>query len=276
MSHGSNGPKDDVKTGTPEATPSRSPEHVEVLGTQTPSSVGALQAPRVSVERPELSNLDKFPLAKWHLENYPFRAPERVRECVAWYEGSFNPLHEGHAYTVQKLLNMGFRTVVVGTVPENPHKIKLGLPVLPFDLRVKSVKEHLAEMGLPLASSSKEPGVFVTETPASFHDERMRAWYRDTWFVMMGPDNFHTYYEENRAWALFAALDPEMQDFSRFRRLYETFLKDRVLVNDEKYAFHATDIRSGAVEMLPAVERNLGGLIRELHTPPSSQQSAGA
>jgi cytidyltransferase-like protein len=207
-------------------------------------------------------SLDSFPHAKAHLEKFPFRAPERVHECVAWYEGSFNPMHEGHAYTVQKLLYMGFRTVVVGTVPRNPHKV--GLPILPLDERVQAIKEQLLDMRMPIAESSKERGVFVTATPESFHDERLRAWYRDTWYVIMGPDNFQTYFEENRAWALFAAKDEEMKDFSRFRRLYETFLKDRILVNDEKYAYHATDIRNGSVPMMPAIERRLGGLVRRL------------
>lgn len=119
-------------------------------------------------------------------------------------------------------------------------------------------------MKVPLANSSKEPGVFVTATSDSFQDEPLRAWYRDNWYVVMGPDNFQSYYGENRAWALFAAKDDEMKDFTRFRRLYETFLKDRILVNDEEYAHHAENICRGEVGMLPAVERVMGDLVRAM------------
>ncbi len=234
-----------------------------VPGTATPSCLGKL-APSsgAALVHPKTESLKSFPLAKWHLEKYPFQAPVNVHECVAWYEGSFNPMHEGHAYIVQRLLDMGFRTVVVGTVPKNPHKDPSTF--LPFDLRVEAVREQFRDMNIPLASSSKEPGVFVTATADSFQDERLRAWYRDTWYVVMGPDNFQSYYGENRAWALFAAKDDEMKDFTRFKRLYETFLKDRILVNDEEYAHHAENIRRGEVRMLPAVERVMGGLVRAM------------
>jgi len=214
------------------------------------------------VAHPKIEGLEKFPLAKWHLEKYPFRAPVNAHECVAWYEGSFNPMHEGHAFIVQRLLEMGFRTVVVGTVPKNPHKPEWTF--LPFELRVEAVREQFREMGLPIANNSKEPGVFVTATPDSFQDERLRAWYRDNWYVVMGPDNFQAYYGENRAWALFAAKDEEMKDFTRFQRLYETFLKDRILVNDEEYIFHAEDIRKGKVKMLPAIQRVVGDEMEEM------------
>jgi cytidyltransferase-like protein len=263
MSHGDLTPKDDLRRGGLTGAPVPSEAREEAPGAATPACLRGLQAPSSSVvERPQVLSLDSFPHAKAHLEKFPFRAPERVHECVAWYEGSFNPMHEGHAYTVQKLLYMGFRTVVVGTVPKNPHKV--GLPILPLDERVEAIKDQLLEMRMPLVDNSKERGVFVTATPESFHDERLRAWYRDNWYVIMGPDNFQTYFEENRAWALFAAKDEEMKDFSRFRRLYETFLKDRILVNDEKYAYHATDIRKGSVAMMPAIERRLGNLVRGL------------
>lgn len=234
-----------------------------VPGAATPSCLGALAQPSGGVlAHPKIESLNSFPLAKWHLEKYPFRAPVNVRECVAWYEGSFNPMHEGHAYIVQRLLDMGFRTVVVGTVPKNPHKDPSTF--LPFDLRVEAVREQFRDMNLPLANTSKEPGVFVTATADSFQDERLRAWYRDNWYVVMGPDNFQSYYGENRAWALFAAKDDEMKDFTRFKRLYETFLKDRILVNDEEYAHHAENIRRGEVGMLPAVERVMGELVRAM------------
>ena len=74
------------------------------------------------VAHPKIEGLEKLPFAKWHLEKCPFKAPVTAHECVAWHEGSFNPMHEGHAFIVQRLLEMGFRTVVVGTVPKNPHK----------------------------------------------------------------------------------------------------------------------------------------------------------
>ena len=263
MSHGDLTPKDEANRKGTKGVPISNEGTAVVPDTVTPSCLGSLQSPAGAVvERPQVLSLDNFPHAKAHLEKFPFRAPERVHECVAWYEGSFNPMHEGHAYTVQKLLYMGFRTVVVGTVPRNPHKV--GLPILPLDERVQAIKDQLLELRMPLVDSSKERGVFVTATPESFHDERLRAWYRDNWYVIMGPDNFQTYYEDNRAWALFAATDEEMRDFSRFRRLYEAFLKDRILVNDENYAYHATDIRKGSVPMMPAIERRLGNLVREL------------
>lgn len=233
-------------------------------------SLATLAAPAGfrSVAQPKLEGLAQFPLAKDHLAKYPFRAPVNVTECVAWYEGSFNPMHEGHAHIIERIHSMGFRTVVVGTVPRNPHKDPSTF--FPFGVRVESVKEQLRDMGLPLAHSSREPGVFVTGCEDSFHDERLRAWYRDDWYVVMGPDNFQVYYAENRAWALFAAKDEEMKGFTRFQRLYDSFLAPRILVNDEEYAHHAEDIRKGTVKPPPAVSRILRdarseGLIQQEH-----------
>lgn len=234
------------------------------------SSLLALTAPEGfrTLPQPKLNGLDQFPLAKDHLATYPFRAPANVAECVAWYEGSFNPMHEGHAHIIERIYSMGFRTVVVGTVPRNPHKDPSTF--FPFGVRVASVKEQLRDMGLPLAHSSREPGVFVTGCEDSFHDERLRAWYRDDWYVVMGPDNFQAYYAENRAWALFAAKDEEMKGFTRFQRLYDSFLAPRILVNDEEYDHHAEDIRKGDVKPPPAVSRVLRdarseGLIHQEH-----------
>ena len=264
MNQGNNGPGDKVKTQPHHDHPAVVEGAMEVVpGATTPACLGALATPSVAgLAHPKIESLKAFPLAQWHLDEYPFRAPVNAHECVAWYEGSFNPIHEGHAYIVQRLLEKGFGTVVVGTVPKNPHKDPSSF--LPFELRVEAVREQFRDMNIPLASTSKEPGVFVTATPDSFQDERLRAWYRDNWYVVMGPDNFQSYYGENRAWALFAANDEEMKDFTRFKRLYETFLKGRILVNDEEYAHHAENIRRGEVEMLPAVERTMGPLVREI------------
>lgn len=204
---------------------------------------------------PTSQGLAPFPLASWHLEKFPFRAPSNAHECVAWYEGSFNPIHEGHAHIILRALEMNFRTVVVGTVPKNPHKDPATF--FPFEIRVECVREQLREMGIPVANSSREPGVFVTDSEESFHDERLRAWYRDDRYIIMGPDNFQAYYAENRAWALFAAGDTEMRDFSRFQRLYHSLLKERILVNDEEYAHHSSDVRNGQAKILPSVLRVL-------------------
>ena len=265
MNQGNNIPSDGPNEGH------KNPPYVQKSGEEvapgagTPACIGGLvHPPSVGIAHPKIESLKAFPLAKWHLDKYPFRAPAHAHQCVAWYEGSFNPMHEGHAYIVQRLLEMGFGTVVVGTVPKNPHKDPSTF--LPFELRVEAVKEQFRDMGFKLAENSKEPGVFVTATADSFQDERLRAWYRDNWYVVMGPDNFQSYYGENRAWALFAAKDEEMKDFTRFKRLYETFLKDRILVNDEEYAHHAENIRRGEVGMLPSVERVMGNLVREMQS----------
>ena len=88
--------------------------------------------------------LNELPaLAHWHLSRVPFAPPQNVEQKVAWFEGSFNPTHHTHLLMVKSLSEMGFKTVIVGTVPLNPHKA--ASEIMPLPIRVEALKAAIPQ-----------------------------------------------------------------------------------------------------------------------------------
>lgn len=186
-----------------------------------------------------------------HWNDVPFAPPHNPETQTLWFEGSFNPMGFNHAAMVKSMVLMGFGTIVVGIVPKNPHKDPRS--ILPLEHRYNMVRMILEAEGIPLVDSPNEQGVYITRSSQDFHEQRLQAWYKEDHHILMGPDNFETYLTENRAWTLFAAKNSAVKEGTRFQDLYETLLKERILVFDTHFNEHATHVRQGKIPPHPAI-----------------------
>ena len=186
-----------------------------------------------------------------HWNEVPFAPPHNPETQTLWFEGSFNPMGFNHTAMVKSMELMGFGTIVIGIVPKNPHKDPSS--ILPLEHRYNMVRMILEAEGIPLVDSPNEKGVYITRSSQDFHEQRLHAWYKEDHHILMGPDNFETYLTENRAWTLFAATNSAVKEGTRFQDLYETLLKDRILVFDTHFNEHATLVREGKIPPHPAI-----------------------
>lgn len=188
-----------------------------------------------------------------HWKEVPYQPPHDVENAVAWFEGSFNPLGPNHVRMIWSLVEMGFPKIVLGTVPLNPHKPSSD--ILPFKHRYDMDNLILQHEGLPIAETPEDDGIYITRSTSDFQEHRLRAWFQSDHYILMGPDNFHTYYNEDRAWALFSVDNAAFTSSTKFRHLYEELLKPRILLYPSHYIHHASDTRNGDAPPHPAVDR---------------------
>lgn len=210
----------------------QTPRQVEILSEDSPTIA--------SVELPEI--------VRWHLEKQPFAPPANACERSLWFEGSFNPVNPAHIERVrQQLQDFGFKTVIMGIVPQNIYKDSS--QIVDLQLRKEMIAVSLKHEGLPIAKSPNEAGVYITNSPADFHIQRYRTWANSERYLLVGPDNFQNYYENNLPWDQFFGGMPVVkhlaQSLTRFQNLYDSLLGDRILVPDHEFAVHSTDIRTG-------------------------------
>jgi len=217
-------------------------------------------------------------LAVEHLKVHPFQAPENVAERSFWYEGTFDPLGPHHLEVILGTFNLGFERATLGIVFQNPYKPNSS----PFEDRYQMAKLALEDAGLDVHNDPSRPGVCIHRVEESFHIRRMEAIFDPKVNILLGPDNFDNAYRNDILWVHPPAIreNPTARKIFGFRGLccgVDGFL-DKLLVYPRLHDIHATDIRQGTKENLPAVAKYAAdnGLYKQAaptsktHTPSSS------
>lgn len=207
-----------------------------------------------------ISECTHLPRASWHLQAYPFMRPVDVENKMLWYEGSFDPTGPHHMDVFQAAWNLGFKSAVFGICHQNP--LKSGST--PFEQRVDIALLWLENKGIPIAEHYGDPGVYIEVNPKLFQYHKLVNFYDKSAYLLMGPDNFERYYEDNVPWSHIGEIrgNPQgLRDFG-FRRMYNEIdgFAESILVYPRLHDYHSTDIRErnseGIDRFVPASVKN--------------------
>jgi len=225
-------------------------------------------APSAGVIKP-YAQLALPPIAAAHLHDFPYRAPENVKECRFWYEGTFDPIGPHHVQILVDTMNLGFTHATLGIVFQNPYKPSSSA----FEHRYQMACRAIRAAGLNVAQSPEEPGIYIPVQEDKFHVERLKAIYGHNSYILIGPDNFEKAYTHNVLWVHPPEIreNPTALRHFGFRSMMDETVgfRRRVLVYPALHDIHATDIREGRQAAPPPVQEYFSkhGLYKGETTP---------
>jgi hypothetical protein len=200
--------------------------------------------PQSALSARPIAELQGFPAANWHLKAYPFVAPRAGEGAVLHYEGTFDPLGPHHWDILSAGMKLGFERAVLGICHQNPLKPKS----TPFEHRAEIGRLWCREHGVSLAERLGDPGVYIEEDPHLFQYHKVVGFYSPQRYLLMGPDTFEVYFNNNVPWTHVPDIreNPQGREDFGFQSMYRRIpgFAARVLVYPMMHDIHATQIRT--------------------------------